>query len=196
MSEVFAEQLTAVANVVLAIFAIVTAIFAGRALRAQSSQLEMELRERRREAEERRRAQAAQVFVWQDPPELSQRGGDSITAWATTVAHVLNTSKQPVFNLRIMWVYTGKPAGKYVLRAAPLMPGEEDTGVDTLPLLAERSFDTDTVAAVLDDQTAVAIFDDSAGLSWRRYVDGRLEEFGPNSAAPTVALVAKSLPSD
>lgn len=53
----WADILTAVGTAVLAVFAIVTAFVAGRALRAQSRQLQVELRERSREAEERRRAQ-------------------------------------------------------------------------------------------------------------------------------------------
>jgi len=51
MSEIFTEQLTAVSNVVLAAFAIVTALLAGLACRAQFRQLKG------------RSAQAVQVHV-------------------------------------------------------------------------------------------------------------------------------------
>lgn len=99
MSEIFAEQLTAVANIVLAAFAIVTAALAGLAFRKQSREvsdqaamLELQRRqlaeqektsakqaevlelqgrelresidERKREAEDKSRAQAAQVTAW------------------------------------------------------------------------------------------------------------------------------------
>lgn len=99
MSDIFAEQLTAVANVVLAVFAIITAVLAGLAflkqsrevrdqaemlglqrqqleaqqadsarqaevLELQAEELRGSLRERKREAEDRSRSQAAAVVAW------------------------------------------------------------------------------------------------------------------------------------
>jgi hypothetical protein len=64
----WADIVTAVGTALLALFAIATTGFAAAAFGAQSSQLRSEQGERLREAEERRRAQAVQVYVWQTPP--------------------------------------------------------------------------------------------------------------------------------
>ena len=104
MSLIFATQLTAVATAALAVFAVFTAWYARRAFREQSrevcvlksqlkdqqqltgkqtpvlelqgEELQASLVERKREAAERRRAQATRVFIWQEyregNPALSQ----------------------------------------------------------------------------------------------------------------------------
>ena len=73
MSEIFAAQITAVANVVLAVFAIVTAVLAGLAFCKQSGEvsdqaeiLRRAAADREREAAERRRAQALEVYDYRE----------------------------------------------------------------------------------------------------------------------------------
>jgi hypothetical protein len=73
MSEIFAGQFTAVANAVLAVFAIVTAVLAGLAFRKQSREvsdqsemLRQATADREREASENRRAQALEVYVYRE----------------------------------------------------------------------------------------------------------------------------------
>jgi hypothetical protein len=72
MSLIFATQLTAVGTVVLAVLALAAAVVAWLALRKQSRELAIVVKENNRQAIERRRAQAAKVFigVYPDPPRL------------------------------------------------------------------------------------------------------------------------------
>src|SRR5215469_16222299 len=130
--------LTAIGTFVLAVFAVVTAWYARKAFAKQSQELELvrvqlddqrkasaaqaeELRQaaadREREAQERHRAQAVQVYLWEtfDP--------DS----AQVVAHVRNTSRQPVYDLRLAWFPdpgTGT-AKKLATRVGDLLPDGE-----------------------------------------------------------------------
>ena len=62
MSLIAAAQLTAVATTILALFAIVTAVFAFLAFLKQSREVGLLQEQAAREARERRRAQAAKVF--------------------------------------------------------------------------------------------------------------------------------------
>jgi hypothetical protein len=121
MSETFAAQLTAAATLALAVLALATAILAFMAWRKQSrevsDQAEMlrlqaeEFRQlatdREREAQERRRAQAAQVYVWIKslPPDL-----DLDLDPYRVVARVRNASPQPVYRLHCRWEKDEKPA--------------------------------------------------------------------------------------
>ena len=132
MSEIFTEQVTAVGNIVLAAFAIITAVVAGLAWRAQGRQLKGEIAERRREAEERRRAQAVQVYIWQEPPTVTSAVDKPPEA--TITARVRNTSQQPVYGLEMNWHRWGKDDfGTRSVRVTPLMPGEEDIAVRAVP---------------------------------------------------------------
>jgi hypothetical protein len=165
----WADIVTAVGTALLALFAIATTGFAAAAFRAQSSQLRSEQRERLREAGERRRAQAVQVYVWQTPPTTPlQRGGGPETS---RTASLVNSSQQPVYDVTIRWMTGGVLRGAAV-REEPLKPGEVQTAVTT----------SDTVTD-LDGVVAVAFFRDRAGLRWRTYADGRLEEDNPAPAA-------------
>jgi hypothetical protein len=162
VSEIYTEQVTAVTNVVLALFAIVTGVFAWLAWRGQKRQLGDLYGEREREGEERRRAQAVQVYVWQTPPTTPlQRGGGPETS---RTASLVNSSRQPVYDVTIRWMTGGVLRGAAV-REEPLKPEEVQTAVIT----------SDTVTD-LDGVVAVAFFRDRAGLWWRTYSDGRLEE--------------------
>jgi hypothetical protein len=167
----WADIVTAVGTAVLAVFAIVTAGFAAAAFWAQSSQLKSEQDERRREAGERRRAQAVQVYVWQTPPTPLNRGVGSPEASRT--AYLVNSSLQPVYDVTMRWL-TGEILRGLTAREAPLMPGDQQTSVTT-------SDD----AADLDGVIAVAFFRDRAGLTWQTYADGRLEEDTLDGAAVT-----------
>ena len=114
MSEILTEQITAVTNVVLAAFAIITAVVAGLAWRAQSRQLRGELAERKREEDERRREQAVQVYVWVEPPKVTRSVNKPPET--TVMAHVCNTSPQPVYGLETAWDFWGNPFGTSTLR--------------------------------------------------------------------------------
>lgn len=68
MSEFFSEQLTAVATLALAIFALAAAVLASLAFRKQSQEVGLLIEQNQEDADERRRAQAARVFLGV-PPE-------------------------------------------------------------------------------------------------------------------------------
>jgi heme exporter protein D len=63
MSSDVSGDITAIATAVLAVFAIVTAVFAFLAYRKQSQETDILIRESRRQARERRSDQASRVFI-------------------------------------------------------------------------------------------------------------------------------------
>jgi hypothetical protein len=92
MSLIFATQLTAVATLALAILAFFTAIFALGAFWAQYRQLKDQFLERKREAGERRSAQAVQVYMWRDTTDTQNE----------LAVHIRNTSQQPIYNVQLL----------------------------------------------------------------------------------------------
>jgi hypothetical protein len=196
MSVDLSGEITAIATAVLAVFAIVTAIYAIRAFRKQSQEvsdqanmlqvqsdqlaeqrkvnekqikvLELQgqelgesLTERKREAEQRRRAQASRVFI------SEERGASG----SLVTASVVNTSQQPVYNVIISWHLGHRPEGQHYL--TPLMPGHEATDSRRAP--------PDTDPTIFG---ATAFFRDAAGMTWRTRPDGQLEEITPGQEPP------------
>jgi hypothetical protein len=168
VSSIFTEQLTALTSAVLAFFAIGTIIFAAFTWSTQSSQLADQLKERTREAEERRRAQAVQVYLWQTPPTVRHAVG--MAAETSRTATLVNSSQQPVHDVKILWMASGVSWGGIRIREAPLMPGEEESATTPLP-------DDDS-----DNLVAVAFFRDRAGVTWRTHADGTLDPHVPDNA--------------
>lgn len=189
MSLIFATQLTAAATLALAVLALATAWYASRAYLAQSNQLqdqislnkeqtgvlelqarelEESLAERKREREERRRAQASRVFIWQErgpilagPPAALARGA---SGGGSVVAHVVNTSEQPIYDVMIGWFYGDNPENPIYLDK-PIMPGaEERVTIAVPPKRAPEGYE------------ATAHFRDAAKVNWRIWTDGRIEE--------------------
>lgn len=168
------DIVTAAATGALALLTFLTAVFAGFALKAQSRQLRIEQGERKREAKERREAQAVQVYVWQkvDPaaqPVAGSAGGKVVQAT------LVNSSKQPVYEVKIGWMTDGV-LRDITFREEPLKPDEEQSAI------AGVAWD--------DDPMAIAFFRDRAGLSWSTYADGRLAQVVGNSE-PTIGFWRK-----
>ncbi len=213
--------ITAAGTAVLAIFAIVTALYAVRAfrkqskevsdqaemLRVQSGQLEEQrkltalqtpvlklqakelgesIKERQREAEERRRAQAARVFIWQEyregnpalsegppPPYMAHlRDPGRGESLPVMVAHVENTSDQPIYRLIVRW----KAGGAFHSQSEelrPLMPHKQKDLVQEIP-------GAKTDPSIL---SAVAFFRDAAGVYWKAHPDGTFDEI-PEGEVP------------
>lgn len=181
MSLAAAAQWTAVATAVLAVFAIVTAVFAFLAFRKQSAEvatlqqqfddqrkvnklqareLQESLAQRKREADERHRAQASRVFIW---VALDPAYSDPIAT-----AHLKNSSDQPIYDLDISW----RPGGSREFDQ-PLMPGEELTDRIPVPDGADPAW-----------YSADAYFRDATGTSWRARPDGIVEEVPPGKDPP------------
>ena len=85
--------ITAIATLVLAVFAIVTAILATLAYRKQSKEVRTLVKQYDRDVADRHRAQASQVFVLANP---YIREGEPVSSIEVTVK---NTSQQPIYDL-------------------------------------------------------------------------------------------------
>jgi hypothetical protein len=159
MSLLMATWTGALASVGLLIGAAITAWYARRAFREQSQevallqeQVKNEQCNRTREAADRRKAQAAKVFIWVTDPE-DQSG---------PVVNVRNTSEQPVYELAITWADAAVPMPVVTSDGGPFMPG------------VENAFDVPGLAG-----TDIAVwldFRDAAGLRWRTTSRGDITE--------------------
>jgi hypothetical protein len=148
-----ATWLTAVATSVLAVFAFFTAVLAYAAFRKQSAEVGALIEDRNREAAQRHRAQAAQVFTWVG--ELPLSDGEA----PRPAACVRNTSGQPIYDINVGW---GSSFGAGTWRV--LLPGNEDAikGAGT---------------SVADGTVPIWIeFRDAAGVRWRATSRGELTE--------------------
>ena len=146
MSLIFATQLTAVATALLALFAIVTAVFALLAFCKQSQEVGLLLDQATREAEDRRKAQAAMVFA-----ALGGRTPDM-----EGLVRLVNSSGQPIYDLFASWSDDAAPPS-----LPHLMPGEEHRFSVSVPPGAAP------LVLRLD-------FRDAAGLRWRTTSRGQL----------------------
>jgi hypothetical protein len=89
--------ISAIATTGLLIGAIITARYAIKAFSEQSREVAILAEENERQALERRRAQASQVFVLAKP---DIREGEPISSIEVTVK---NTSRQPIYDLNLLW---------------------------------------------------------------------------------------------
>ena len=195
MSLIFATQLTAVATLALATLALATAILAllawrkqsrevrdqGEMLRVQSEQLAedrqvnaeqirvfgLQSEELKREARDRRRAQAAQVFIMIGRSEI-------VDGQISLMSNAHNTSQLPVYDL---WVQWRSSLGEFGTPSVvpQFLPGEVRpfTGVwtqGTRPSGPNVSLD----------------FRDAAGVRWRTTSRGILTELC-GAASPSLA---------
>lgn len=195
MSLLTATEVTAVATAVLALLAAATAWFAFAAARAQAEQVRIlrgQVRSAKteldRQADDRRRAQAAQVYLTRAAVKVRRgsQGTVQVQGISAKAAHVditvHNTSKQPVYDVRVHWASaTAKVQAGSDDPAGTLPPGGE--------YHAQRELPGDMP---LEDFTAVASFRDAAGLQWSITPDGRLQSVPEGLAqdAPLVATLA------
>jgi hypothetical protein len=157
----------------------------------QTAVLELQVTELRESLGERLRAQAAQIFIEVDrippaaeaigetPPATDDTAKTPPTAEGTAPgrdepgplpwrlrAKVHNTSKQPIYDLYVIWqigtVRMGRPDP-----LARLMPGRDASFDRTRPPVA---------AGLLSDPSAFLAFRDAAGVRWAVREDGTLTE--------------------
>lgn len=179
--------ITAIAAVILAAGAIITSIFAIRALGQQSRQLgdqqavhaklaellPLQAEDLRDSLLQRRRAQAAQVFIEVDRiPPAAVAGGSGQDEpdpppWRLR-ARVHNTSRQPIHDLHVIWqrgmVRMGKPD-----RTGRLMPGNDASFERLGPPAMGPPVDPAILGAFL-------AFRDAAGVRWAVREDGTLTD--------------------
>ena len=196
VSEIFTAQLTAIANVVFAVFAVVTAFYARRAFRAQSDELTLQRHQFAQDQADRRRAQATRVFLWavvEADPSVTQvqtavtgRSPDQIVT-----AHVKNSSQQPVYEIEVIWRQGAALRGSGELRGV-LMPGAAVEVKTTLPEAHSAAVKAQSI------QPAVR-FRDAAGVTWEMDSNGRLEEPSPEQqtspASSSMRRVIDRLPA-
>jgi hypothetical protein len=150
MSSDLAGEITALATAVLAVFAIVTAVFALLGYRKQSQEVALLLEQNEREAFERRRVQAARVSI--GPPPDPDR---------PVSPYAYNDSDLPIYDVQFWYSYPGRIAGPDNVRS--IKPGEA-AGVNL------RQGNEDALAK------AILTFRDAAGVRWMRMPDGVLKE--------------------
>jgi hypothetical protein len=143
-------------------------------LELQAAELRESLAERTRQAEQMRRAQAARVFLTEEPfasgadrrnAAFRESLGVSTPPFSVTVtAH--NTSDQPIYDAELYWhrgsADHGDPNPEPV---GTLLPGATHTST--------RVFPPETN---LEVSGAVLRFRDASGTKWTRRADGYLEE--------------------
>jgi hypothetical protein len=142
--------LTAIATIVLAVFAIVTAWYARKAFRAQSQEVGLLLEQAKRDTDERRRAQASRVFLGAPPDE-----GTIVSPYAR------NASDFPVYDAQVWYVEPGTITGPDILGI--ILPGQ------TSP--AMRAFDPPEALTY-----AYLTFRDAEGIYWTRGPAGDFRE--------------------
>jgi hypothetical protein len=131
----------------------------------QAEELRAVAAEREREAAQRRRAQAAQIFVTCDRPALGVQG--------TLFATIHNTSPQPIYKVNLEWTMGGPTrwaadSGHFPLAYLP--PGGQVS--ESTPAAGHDH---------IDQHSAVVEFSDAAGVRWQRREGGELiEQLSPN----------------
>jgi Sec-independent protein translocase protein TatA len=142
-----------------------------KVLELQADELRESLVERKRETESRRRDQASRVFIWEErgEDEVNFPAGSPPAPWVTT--YVVNTSEQPVYSVLISWRLGDR--GESQRHLMPLMPGAEAKDTRAVPPGADP-------AAF----NAVAFFRDAAGVTWRTWLDGQLDEIPAGHEPP------------
>ena len=200
MSVDLSGEITAIATAVLAVLAIATATFALLAFRAQSrevraierqvkdqeelsrqqaellkvqaGQLEVQRQQLDDQRAERRRAQASRILISPGPRPDPGTSGSAETV-STNFVTVTNTSPQPIYDLRFLFRDVGD--GEWTQPSDPpdqvfLMPGERYE----YPF----SIDLPHLSYLLDPSLVGAgvVFRDAAGVRWRLYSGGQLDE--------------------
>jgi hypothetical protein len=168
MSADLSGEITAIATAVLAVGAIVTAVFAYLAYRKQSQEVDTLVQQNEREADGRRRSQAALVFLGVPPGEAHP-----------VRPYAQNASGLPVYDAQL-WYFVGS-----INLAGPdnlglILPGQTVAG--------SRDF------AASDALTKTWLtFQDAASALWIREPTGVLKE---DDRATHSHMIATSLPAD
>lgn len=185
--------ITAIATMLLAAFAVITAYYARQAFRTQSEQLadqkrvntkqidalNLQVRELRASLTERKRAQASKVDirtdVGPDPRFGVIPGAASIPAPETVSARVTNDGDQPIYNAELIW-----DDGTLSYIEFTVWPGADNLALRIGPhqTASMTKRPTDTPQA----RSAVLRFRDAAGNAWIRTPNGYLMGFGGGPA--------------
>jgi hypothetical protein len=169
MSLNLSGEVTAIATMVLAVFAVVTAAFAIFAFYKQSHEVDILIEQNDRDIRDRRRDQASRVFIWAEAGSSPQ---DQIVTALTT--HIKNTSARPVYDGLLAYrnSYGHMEASLHGSVFRVLMPDDQ---VETSNAFRQPV----PVAEFLRDNSrfqARLRFRDAAGVFWELDSDGQLKE--------------------
>jgi hypothetical protein len=164
MSLLLATQITAVATAILAGGAIVTAIFAILAFRKQAVEVDLLQKQAERDLDQRRRAQAAQVFVW------VAQGDDGLEV------RVMNSSQQPIYD-----VIVKHPK---VVPIEPIISVVEPVRLNYLLPTKQVSFKVPPGELPPVFAVAEIEFRDASGVRWMTSNDGSHIELPPRPRSP------------
>ena len=153
-----------------------------RVLELQAAEIRESLDGHRREAEQRRSAQAARVFMSQELGVCFRQEDDDEPESISASVTVVNTSDRPIYDTVLHWLrgsvhyddFLGEPLGT-------ITPGGET--------MRPRTFPPDTNMAV---SCAVVTFRDAAGVTWIRRPDGTLTEHLPDQADDAAEVAIKT----
>lgn len=139
-------------------------------LKVQSGQLEVQRQQLVDQREERRRAQARRILISAEPrPDPST--SVSVDPISTNFVTVMNTSSQPIYDLRLLFREDGEWTQPFISPdMAFLPPGERyeyPFSIDLSPF--DFMLDTSLIGAIV-------VFRDADGVWWRRSSDGQLSE--------------------
>jgi hypothetical protein len=182
MSGILSEQLTAIGTLGLAVLALATAIVAGLAFWKQSQEVDTLAEQNKRDIEERRRDQASRVFVHTEMTSPEKQPAQGIQR--ALIAHVKNSSQQPVYELTVTWPdrYARADEPDYL---TVLMPEEQRDFTRNLP--------PNTLPRHPRPLSGILVeFRDRNQLWWRTSPDGRLEEVKPGTETPDPLLRPKT----
>jgi hypothetical protein len=158
-SIIWATWITALATAGLLVGAYFTAKYAAKTFGEQAHQVALLQQQAERDIQERRRAQAAQVFIVITSGVPAAPGvGVQVTAEGR------NTSGQPVYDIAVEWRTNTGPFGNVMVKPQ-LMPGE------TTPFT-----ETWTEAQGFYGLSVKVEFRDAAGIHWRTNDCGELTE--------------------
>jgi len=153
----WATWITALATAGLLIGAIATTVYAARALRKQSEEVTLAREQAERDIQERRRAQAARVFI-------VIASGAPANSGVLLEANASNTSQQPVYDIEVHWRTSDGQFGQPMVK--PQLRPDEMT-----------SFPQHWTADQGITGLGVSIaFRDAAGIHWRTTDRGELTE--------------------
>lgn len=158
-------------------------------LELQAAELRESLEERKREAEQRRRAQASRIFIWTeygpDPAATDDQATAEESARFGLIAHVRNTSGQPIYDLTIDW-NPQKPPWVELDPITVLMP--EDQAKRFCP------YPNDFTGNEIWPTAPIAQFRDAAGAYWLLTTTGQLDKQpGPPPPPPPLQVTPSRL---
>jgi hypothetical protein len=148
----------------------------------QVEDLRESLEERKREAEQRRSAQATKVFMSHKLEVCFRQEDDDEPESIQASVTVVNTSDRPIYNIVLHWLRDSVHYDGFLVEPlGTIMPGRET--------MRPRTFPPDTNMAV---SLAVVTFRDAANVTWIRWPDGILTEHSPDQAVDAAKAAIKA----